>query len=60
VVDAHTGQPADPILCDRRSGRPLTDVDFVLAPGPAADATARRRLAAAAGLRQTIQKDTAA
>ena len=38
IVDAVTGEPAEPILVDRRSGRPLVEPDFVLAPGPAATA----------------------
>jgi DNA-binding HxlR family transcriptional regulator len=36
IVDAVTGEPADPILVDRRTGRPLTEPDFTVAPGPAA------------------------
>jgi DNA-binding HxlR family transcriptional regulator len=36
VVDAITGKPADPVLVDRRSGRPLATPDYKLATGPAA------------------------
>jgi DNA-binding HxlR family transcriptional regulator len=36
VVDAITGKPADPVLVDRRSGRPLATPDYKLAAGPAA------------------------
>lgn len=36
VVDAVTGEPADPVLVDRRTGRPLVEPDFMVAPGPAA------------------------
>ena len=48
IVDAVTGEPAEPVLVDRRSGRPLVEPDFVLAPGPAAtpetvDQLARRK-----------------
>jgi DNA-binding HxlR family transcriptional regulator len=36
LVDAATGAEADPILVDRRSGRPITEQDFVVVRGPAA------------------------
>jgi DNA-binding HxlR family transcriptional regulator len=36
VVDALTGLPADPVMVDRGSGRPLATSDFKLAAGPAA------------------------
>jgi DNA-binding HxlR family transcriptional regulator len=45
IVESRTGQPADPVLVDRASGRPLTAPDFVLAAGPAATERTRRRLA---------------
>lgn len=45
IVDSRTGQPADPVLVDRATGRPLRSPDFTLAAGPAATATTRRRLA---------------
>ncbi len=45
VVDSSTGRPADPILVDRTTGRPLQAPDYMLAPGPAATAGTRRRLA---------------
>ena len=35
VVDAATGARAEPILVDRRSGRPLTPGEYRLAPAPA-------------------------
>lgn len=44
VVDAATGAPADPILVDRLSGRPLVAPDYRLAPGPAAGHGMHRRL----------------
>ena len=44
IVDAATGIPADPILVDRASGRPLIAPDYRLAPGPAAAQGMRRRL----------------
>jgi DNA-binding HxlR family transcriptional regulator len=45
IVDAVTGEPAEPVLVDRRSGRPLVEPDFVLAPGPAANAATVEQLA---------------
>jgi len=43
VVDSKTGAQADPVLVDRKSGRPLVLPDFRSAAGPAADARTRRR-----------------
>ncbi|HEX3410958.1 MAG TPA: helix-turn-helix domain-containing protein [Stellaceae bacterium] len=43
VVDSNTGAQADPVLVDRKSGRPLTTPAFQSAAGPAADARTRRR-----------------
>jgi DNA-binding HxlR family transcriptional regulator len=48
VVDARTGQPADPVVVDRASGRPLISPDYILAAGPAAGDGIRRRVAMAA------------
>ena len=45
IVDAQTGAPADPVLVDRATGRPIIGPDFVVAPGPAAGEGTRRRLA---------------
>lgn len=45
ILDTQTQQPADPILVDRATGRPLTAPDYMVAPGPAATASTRRRLA---------------
>jgi DNA-binding HxlR family transcriptional regulator len=44
MVDAVTGAVADPVLVDRATGRPVDSSDYVLAPGPAASETLRRRL----------------
>lgn len=44
IVDAVTGAPADPILVDRATGRPLEAPDYRLAPGPAAGKAVQRRL----------------
>ncbi len=43
VVDAETGQPADPVLVDRNSGKVMTHATFRSAPGAAADAQTRAR-----------------
>jgi DNA-binding HxlR family transcriptional regulator len=48
IVDAASGAVADPILVDRKTGRPLVGPDYVLAPGPAAGEGMRQRLADAA------------
>jgi DNA-binding HxlR family transcriptional regulator len=45
LVDKKTRAPADPVLVDRRSGRPLNERDFVFAAGPAASERTRRRYA---------------
>jgi DNA-binding HxlR family transcriptional regulator len=45
LVDALTGKPADPVLVDRQSGRPVTEKDFVLRAGPAAKPKIRERYA---------------
>lgn len=46
LVDTATGQPADPVMIDRRSGEPLEEPRFRSAPGPAAEERTRRRHAA--------------
>ncbi|HEY1797922.1 MAG TPA: helix-turn-helix domain-containing protein [Stellaceae bacterium] len=43
IVDAKTGEEADPVLVDRKSGRPIVEPEFRTAPGPAADKLTRRR-----------------
>jgi len=45
LVDKKTQRAADPVLVDRRSGRPLNERDFVFAAGPAAGERTRRRYA---------------
>ena len=37
VVDTETGEPADPVLVDRRSGKVMVEPAFRSVPGPAAD-----------------------
>ena len=49
VVDAISGLPADPVMVDRKSGRPLATPDFKLAAGPAALARQRAAARQAAG-----------
>ena len=41
IVEAATGEPADPVLIDRRTGRIVAEPDYVLAPGPAASEIGR-------------------
>jgi DNA-binding HxlR family transcriptional regulator len=45
LVDKNTKRAADPVLVDRRSGRPLNERDFVFAAGRAASERTRRRYA---------------
>ena len=45
IVDARTGEVADPVMVDRASGRPLTEPDFAFVPGPAASERLRRKYA---------------
>jgi len=44
LVDKSTGLPADPILVDRNTGRPITDATHANAAGPAASPRVQRRL----------------
>ena len=48
IVDARTGAPAEPLLIDRITGRPLDSPEFDLVPGPAATEATKARLAARA------------
>jgi DNA-binding HxlR family transcriptional regulator len=45
IVDSRSGAPADPILVDRRTGRPLLAPEFELAAGPAASEARKARMA---------------
>jgi DNA-binding HxlR family transcriptional regulator len=45
LVDAVTGLPADPVLVDRRSGKPMDSPDFVYSAGPAAGPVVLERVA---------------
>jgi DNA-binding HxlR family transcriptional regulator len=46
LVDARTGTAAEPILVDRVTGQPITDVTHKNAAGPAAGARVQKRLGA--------------
>ena len=46
LVHAKTGAAADPVMIDRKTGRPLMGTEYVIAPGPAAGESTRRKLAA--------------
>jgi DNA-binding HxlR family transcriptional regulator len=43
IVDAVTGEPAEPLLIDKRSGRPLRAPEFKVIAGPAANEDTRQR-----------------
>src|ERR1700734_199790 len=45
IVDAVSGAPAEPILVDRLSGRPLVSSEFELIAGPAASEAMKARMA---------------
>lgn len=49
VVDRASGALADPLVIDRKSGRPINEKSCIFAPGPAANERTKRRLAFAAG-----------
>ena len=52
IVDAKTGEAADPILVDAKSGRPLTTPEFRVVAGPAANEAMKKRY-------QTLPPNTA-
>jgi DNA-binding HxlR family transcriptional regulator len=54
VVDSETGEQAEPVLIDRRSGRPLVEPAFRSAPGPAADERTRLRYAVASSDNRSV------
>ena len=43
LLDKQTGALAEPIVVDRVSGRPISDSEFRMAPGPAADERTHHR-----------------
>lgn len=44
LANRRTGARVEPVLVDSASGRPITDPDYHLTPGPAASERLRRRL----------------
>ena len=48
VLNGETGEVAEPVMVDRKTGRPLSDPVFRLGAGPAAGPGLHRRVAAAA------------
>ena len=44
LVDAVTGEPADPVLVDRCSGKPIDETGFRFAAGPAAGERILKRM----------------
>ena len=44
LVHAKSGAVADPVMVDRKTGRPLAGPEYVIAPGPAAGESTRRKL----------------
>ena len=46
LVDAESGVPVDPVLVDRKTGRPITDAEHRYVAGPAANARVRKRYGA--------------
>jgi len=48
VVDAATGEPAEPAIVDKRTGRVLAEPEFAVVAGPAASEATKARLAARA------------
>lgn len=55
IVDSRTGAQADPVLVDRKSGRPLVDPAFRSAAGPAADARTRQRYPSVADQQASVR-----
>lgn len=45
LIDRETGVPADPVVVDRLSGKPITEEHFTYAPGPAAGPEVLARVA---------------
>jgi DNA-binding HxlR family transcriptional regulator len=54
MVEAATGLPADPVLVDRRTGKPMDSPDFVYAAGPAAGPVVLDRVAQVARGRSAL------
>jgi DNA-binding HxlR family transcriptional regulator len=52
LADAKSGEVATPLVVDAKTGRPLTDGDYVLVAGPAAGRRTRQRLGTIASRRE--------
>lgn len=48
LVHAKTGAAADPVMVDRKTGRPVIGPDYVIVPGPGAGEATRRKLESSA------------
>jgi DNA-binding HxlR family transcriptional regulator len=58
IIDSQSGAEAEPVLVDRKSGRPLVTPAFRSAAGPAADARTRRRYTPLAEPEAIVQEST--
>jgi DNA-binding HxlR family transcriptional regulator len=58
IIDSQTGEQADPVMVDRKSGRPLAEPAFRSAAGPAADARTRRHQASFADLTAELSRQS--
>ncbi len=56
VLNAETGEAAEPVMVDRTTGRPLSDPVFRIGAGPAAGDKVHQRVAAAAGRLASVGK----
>ncbi len=56
VLNTETGEAADPVMTDRKTGRSLSDPAFQIAAGPVAGARVHQRVAAAARRRVPAAK----
>jgi len=52
IVEAATGLPAEPVMVDRRTGKPIDGPDFIYAAGPAAGPAVLDRVALVAAGRK--------
>ena len=56
MVEAATGLPADPVVVDRRTGKPIDGPDFIYAAGPVAGPEVLDRVALLAEKRQRLSE----
>jgi hypothetical protein len=54
MIDTSTGRPADPVLVDRHTGRPLQAPDYVMAAGPAATENTHARIARSSRAKEVL------